>query len=108
MSRFLKDKFDGSEYVTYEGKFVARFKYNRVSKGTFITFLVKNFTVEEYFSRLNAGEAPLTILESKGYMLPHIRKLLKALGYDQTRQGLDKYIQDQIKTRQQNQILAAA
>jgi hypothetical protein len=108
MSRFLKDKFDGSEYVTYEGKFVARFKYNRASKGTFITFLVKNFTVEEYFSRLNAGEAPLTILESKGYMLPHIRKLLKSLGYDQTRQGLDKYIQDQIKTRQQNQILAAA
>jgi hypothetical protein len=41
-------------------------------------------------------------------MLPHIRKLLKSLGYDQTRQGLDKYIQDQIKTRQQNQILAAA
>ncbi len=50
----------------YEGrKFVARFKYAR--SGSFKAFLIKNFTVEEYFAQLDAGVAPLRIVEEKGY-----------------------------------------
>ena len=67
----------------YRGKFVARFKYQRGAAGTFQTFLIKNFTVEEYFDRLTAGEAPLTILESKGYILPPIKRR----GYPVTPEG---------------------
>ena len=49
-------------------RFVARFKYNKSRKGRFLTFLIKNFTPEEYFERLEKnGESPLEILESKGF-----------------------------------------
>mgnify|MGYP003340300401 CR=1 FL=1 len=60
--------FTPGMYAMYQGKFVARFK--RGGRGSFLSFLCKNFTVEEYFSRLNSGENPLDILESKGYILP--------------------------------------
>lgn len=76
-------------------KFVARFKYAKDGMGSFITFLIKNFTVEEYFSRLDAGEGPLTILQSKGYLQPHIKKMLKAGGYEVSAAGYKKLISDQ-------------
>lgn len=94
MTAFIKTEFSGSEIVSYGGKFVARFK--RGGKGSFLTFLTKNFTVEEYFGRLAAGEAPLKILESKGYLLPHIKKYLKDNGYEVSKAGFDKYIQEQV------------
>jgi hypothetical protein len=84
-----------SMYVMYDGRFVARFKYQKSGMGSFISFLRKHFTVEEYFSRMDAGEAPLTILESKGYILPHIRRILKQHGYDPTREGFKQYLFDQ-------------
>jgi len=76
----------------YRGEFVARFKHQPDAAGTFQTFLIKNFTVEEYFGRLNAGEGPLTILESKGYILPHIKKWLKEGGYPVTQEGYKQYL----------------
>ena len=97
MTAFIKTEFSGSECVNYGGKFVARFK--RGGKASFLTFLVKNFTVEEYFSRLDAGESPLKILESKGYLLPHIKKLLKEIGYEVSVAGFSLYIEDQIDRR---------
>lgn len=49
-------------------RFVARFKYFRKGKARFLTFLIKNFTVEEYFDRLETKrETPVGILASKGY-----------------------------------------
>ena len=96
MTAFIKSEFNGTEYVNYNGKFVARFKYARGGKGTFITFLCKNFTVEEYFNRLAGGEAPLTIVESKGYLLPHIKKHLKELGYPVSVAGFNQLIQDNV------------
>jgi len=96
MSKFIKTEFSGSEYINYQGKFVARFKYQKASKGSFLTFLAKNFTVEEYFGRLEAGEAPLKIVESKGYLLPHIKKYLKQNGYEVSKAGFDQYIQEQV------------
>ena len=97
MTKFIKTEFSGSEYINYGGKFVARFK--RGGKATFLTFLVKNFTVEEYFGRLEAGETPLKILESKGYLLPHIKKLLKTTGYEVSVAGFKQYIEDQVDRR---------
>jgi len=97
MTAFIKTEFSGSECVNYGGKFVARFK--RGGKASFLTFLVKNFSVEEYFGRLDAGESPLKILEAKGYLLPHIKKLLKGSGYEVSVAGFKQYIEDQIDRR---------
>ena len=97
MTGFIKTEFSGSECVNYDGKFVARFK--RGGKASFLTFLIKNFTVEEYFGRLDAGESPLKILEAKGYLLPHIKKLLKGTGYEVSVAGFNQYIEDQIDRR---------
>ena len=104
MTKFIKDSFSGSEYVNYTmpngtSKFVARFKYVRGSKASFLTFLAKNFTVEEYFARLDAGESPLPILQSKGYMQPHIKKHLKEMGYPVTLAGFEQLIQDRVNAR---------
>lgn len=108
MTKFVKDQFHGSEYVEYfmqplpltleDRKFVGRFK--RGGKASFISFLIKNFTVEEYFARIDAGEAPLSILESKGYLLPHIKRWLKEGGYELSQAGFRKMIDDQIAARQ--------
>ena len=104
MTKFNKDLLNGSEYVTYgdDRKFVARFK--RGGKASFISFLIKNFTVEEYFARIDAGEAPLTILESKGYLLPHIKRWLKEGGYELSQAGFRKMIDDQIAARDAKQM----
>jgi|SanBayMetagenome_1026888.scaffolds.fasta_scaffold179805_1 hypothetical protein len=69
--KFIKSEFTPGEYAAYGGRFVARFK--RGGRGEFLTFLCKNFTVEEYFSRLNAGQAPLAILMDKGFQPSRLR-----------------------------------
>ena len=86
------------KYLTYmpqgyntpyaERKFVARFRTAGI--GSFATCLRKNFTVEEYFARMDAGE-------SKGYFLPHIKKEMKAGGYPMTTAGKKQMIRDQVK-----------
>ena len=106
MTKFSKDRFSGTEYVNYftpEGtnKFIARFKYAKGSKASFLTFLTKNFTVEEYFGRLEKGESPLTILQSKGFIQPHIKKMLKAQGYPVTNAGFEQLVQDNVAKTQQ-------
>ncbi len=93
------------KYLTYmppgyntpyaERKFVARFRTAGI--GSFATCLRKYFTVEEYFARLDAGESPLPIAESKGYFLPHIKKEMKAGGYPMTTAGKKQMIRDQVK-----------
>lgn len=105
MTMFQKDLFDArGECVTYFAgvftqRFVARFKYQKSGKASFISCLIKNFTVEEYFSRLEAGEAPLKIAESKGYLLPHIKKHLKSVGYPSTPAGFEQYLNDRVESR---------
>jgi len=107
MTAFTKDNFHGTEYVYYTNpvdgstKFVARFKYVKGSRASFLTFLTKNFTVEEYFGRLEKGESPLPVVQSKGYIQPHIKKHLKELGYPVTQAGFDQLIQDNVAKTQQ-------
>ena len=92
MTKFTREGFrQDSIYLHYDGKFVARFKYQKSAMGSFIKFLRANFTVEEYFTRLEAGEGPLTIVESKGYLLPTTRRILRQHGYDETVEGYAQY-----------------
>ena len=102
MTKFTKENFINSGgYITYgeDRKFVARFKHAKDGAGSFITFLIKNFTVEEYFAEYEAGVAPLNIAGDKGYLLPHIKRWLKEGGYEVSKAGFDQYIQDQINSR---------
>ncbi len=55
-------------------RFIARHKHMRRDQRGFKIFLKRNFTVEEYFARMDAGEAPLNILKSKGYMPAHSKR----------------------------------
>jgi len=64
MTKFVKANFKQSgEYVSYEGKFVARFKHRGpFTKIKFLKELMANHTVEGYFTELDAGKAPVAIL----------------------------------------------
>lgn len=58
---------DCGMYVTYgeDRKFIARFKHRGpFTKAKFIKELVANHTVEDYFAKIEAGEAPLAILRN--------------------------------------------
>jgi len=81
MTNFTKQNIEVSgPYLSYQGKFIARCKENNVTRGhkrAFISFLIKNFTVEEYFAQMEMNVAPRVILEAKGYIMPHIKKWLK-------------------------------
>jgi hypothetical protein len=89
---YRAEHLDGAEIN--RSKFVARFKTGGV--GTFMTFLRKNFTVKEYFGLLDGGMSPLDIVESKGYLLPHIKKWLKRGGYPVTPAGFKQSIADMV------------
>jgi hypothetical protein len=99
--KFNKEQFnfDGM-YLTYgaERRFVARFK-RRSAKESFQAFLIKNFTVEEYFARIDAKESPLKIVEDKGYILPHIKRWLKERGYEVSKAGFEQWMEDQAAAR---------
>lgn len=81
---FQKEKFvwDGM-FLTYGDNrdFIARFKYGRKPYKTWINFLVKNFTVEEYLRLIDHKNpehvAPLTALETKGFVSPNKAKVAK-------------------------------
>ena len=90
-----------SNILYYEGKFVARFKYIQTRAiNDFKKFLIANFTPEEYFSREQKHEAPLVIMESKGYLLPHIRKMLKENNMLPTLENFHLYIRNQQALRE--------
>jgi len=90
-------QFDGM-YLMYgpDRKFVARFKV-RADRSGFVSFLKKNFTVEEYFEALTKGTAPVTIMEAKGYVSATVKKALKSMGYEPTMQGKKQYLSNQVK-----------
>ena len=92
MSKFNKAGFtyDGM-YLMYEGNFIARFK--RGGMGKFKSFLVKNFTVEEYLKLVNEfNMAPITALETKGYVSANAAKVLKSYGFPATQEGVRQYL----------------
>lgn len=110
MTKFVRDQFQyGGGYLTYgpERKFVARFKYCARDKAGFMSFLIKNFTVEEYFGAYADGTAPSAILKTKGYVSTTVKRLLKDAGYPQTVEGAAQHIQDGIAKRAAQQAQEA-
>lgn len=79
-----------------DNEFVARFKGSipRKSMKPFMTFLRRNFTVEEYLDRLHTGETPMQIARSKGFIMSHIKAELKKGGYPVTTEGYSQYMKD--------------
>lgn len=83
---FIKENFHfDSEYLVYgphmygkDTRFVARFKRNKRDRSSFIKFLMQNFTVEDYFSALEAGATPAGILRTRGWVSPTIQKFRDA------------------------------
>ena len=98
MTKFDKDQFNYyGGYLTYgqypeRPRFIARFKYSGRDKAGFMSFLIRNFTVEEYLGRIEAGETPVGILESKGYVSATIKKILKDAGFAPTQAGKQQYL----------------
>jgi hypothetical protein len=90
MTKFNPEQFvyDGM-YLQYQGQFVARFK--RGAKAEFVRFLVKNFTVDEYFFALERLQ-PMEILQHKGFVSPAIKKVLKIWGFEPTQAGMQAYL----------------
>jgi len=93
---------DGFRTTYAERKFVARFKTMKRNLKPFCTFLRKNFTVEEYFARIDAGENPTPILESKGYVPSHIKAQLRKAGYPTTSAGYKAWWALQMKLADEN------
>ena len=74
MSKFIKSEFNyHGGYLTYQGKFVARFKHVPSNRPGFVSFLCSNFTVEEYFAAL-ANSTPVEVAEAKGYIKKWIKQ----------------------------------
>lgn len=86
-------------YLTYNAKFVARFKYLRNGMGDFKKFLVTNFTPDEYFALLEKRDTPIGILQTKGYVQPHIRKELERQGYPVNLEGFRQMMLDSSQRR---------
>ena len=95
MTAFTKENLnrDGM-FLTFgpDRRFVARFKHCRNDMGRFTTFLIKNFTVEEFFDAVAADVPPLKILESKGFMSTNAKKACKRAGFPVTPEGFDAMI----------------
>jgi hypothetical protein len=91
-TQFIKENFSYSGgYLTYtdgdDRHFIDRFKYvPKSSAMKFKNFLIKHFSKEEYLERAKQ-EAPLKILESKGYCSPELARLAKKYGYPATLEG---------------------
>ena len=98
MTKFQKDNFQYSGgFLTYDNKTVARFKNRAIDKTGFVSFLIKNFSVDEYFTLYAAPRAtPAEILESKGYVSTTVKKLLKSAGYPATFEGKQQYLKDTV------------
>lgn len=92
MTKFENAKFRKSgDFLLYDNVVIARFK--RGGMAHFRSFMVKNFSVEEYFDKMdNTTLAPLEILAQKGYVPLNVCKTLKKLGFEQTQSGLKQYL----------------
>ena len=83
---FIKKNFTRHNgYVSYDNKFVARFKTQRKRITPFIKFLVSSVSPEDYFARLDAGETPVGIVKSMGYECPILKAFMVANGISLTR-----------------------
>lgn len=111
MTKFRKAQFEyfGGylHYITdaQERKFIARFKHCPRDRVGFVSFLSKNFTVEEYFNSLEVEKkTPVKILEEKGYVSTTVKNLLRQAGYPETIEGRNAMINDRIEKISQEEV----
>lgn len=105
MTAFQKTNFNrNGDCVTYNGKFVARFKHKKRDCVHFINFLCSKFDVEEYFGMLEQGYTPVGALETKGYVSTTVKRILRDHGYPETQAGRDQYLRDQMQARKAAQL----
>jgi hypothetical protein len=105
MTAFEKSKFEyGGGYLSYEGQFVARFKYKPSNRAGFVSFLMKNFTVEEFFGRRADDKSPMSILQSKGYVSAHVKKWLIEAGLPPTLAGQEEFMRRQAAARERERV----
>lgn len=98
LDKFNKELFSyHGGYLTYAGKFVARFKYSARDKAGFVSFLTKNFTPYDYFKQIAEGATPVGLLESKGYISKTIKDVLTRNGYEATPEGREAYLNNFVK-----------
>lgn len=90
--KFEKKNFTvSSGWIHYNGEFVARIRRGAGGTTPFISFLMKNFEVEEYFNLLSQKDmAPLLVLETKGYISPNMKKVLKSYNLPCTQEGREE------------------
>jgi len=99
MSSFTKENLTHSRgWITYwdengESHFVARFKGVPGAARSFMTHLRKHWTPEAYFEATEAGKTPLEAVRSTGYVLPHVKKMLREAGFPPTQKGYELYRQ---------------
>jgi len=88
-----------SDWSHLDRRFVARFKYFNPGRSAnhFVKFLMKNFTVEEYFEARKSGKTPAHILKEKGYICYNIQKKMKERGFPITPEGKKLYDEEMIK-----------
>ena len=124
MTNFTKENFtfDGM-YLMYEGEqgelthyygedahpsrvgtakamFIARFKYGNKPWKTWVNFMVKNFTVEEYHAAATSPDgSPVQAMQSKGFLEPALKKQCKNAGYPTTVAGWKQMISDEVTAR---------
>ena len=65
--------------------------------GTFMTHLRKNWTVDDFFAQREMGKTALDVVRMTGYLMPHIKKWLKADGFPQTVEGYEAWKLEQFK-----------
>ena len=86
---FKKENFKiEGQWIHYNGKFVARVRCG--SKMTYVNFLIRHFSEDEYFNLYNSGMAPLQILQSKGFISPNMRRVLKSYNLPTTQDGIKR------------------
>ena len=89
MTKFVRENFSyHGGYLTYNGEhgsskyysepchpsrlglpihtFIARFKYGKKNWRVWVTFLIKNFTIEEYVT-MSTATSPVEAMEAKGW-----------------------------------------
>jgi len=66
-----------SRVGTAHSLFIARFKYGRKPWKTYVNFITKNFTVEEWYEIQQDGTDPMKAMSSKGFIHSTERQLMK-------------------------------
>ena len=104
-TRFTKENLikTGGGFVEYrptgwagqpDNRFVARFRRGMGGPAGFMAHLRKNWTVEDYFARLDAGLSPLAIVLLTGFVPNNMKRFLKEKGYTPNIAGYNKWKMD--------------